>query len=547
MRGLRAAVCALLLVLAGCGGASSPGASGVLAAAQIAERVASGHLQRQLTLSPGTIDPALNQDVGAYAIADDLFEGLLRLDAAGKVVPGVASSWKVDADGLTWRFFLRPEARWSNGDAVSAQDFVFAWQRAVDPATASPNMQQFASIAGAVEIAAGRAAPETLAVHAPDAHTLEVRLVAPTPYFPYLLTNCWMMPVHPPTVRQYAGRWTEPAHMVNNGPYLLRARATNGPISLVRNPRYWDAAAVRLQAVTYHPLPDTAAATARFLTGDIDVADRFQMDDIHWLRAGLGAGQVRLDPAFATYLFAMRVDRPPFNDVRLRRALSMAVDRRLITDKVLGGWYEPASSLVPALPGYAPVPPEWAQWDDETRHREARRLYAEAGYSAKHPLRVELWYPTSDADSRRIVEAVMAMWRTNLGAEVQPAAEEWKVFQQNRAIGKHALFFYAYWGDYPEPFTFLNVALPGGSYNVMRYDSPAYAQAVSRATQASDEDARLAGYREAETILNRDAVYIPLYFYRTRHLLRSYVRGWSPNAMDRHASRDMYLAADAAN
>lgn len=544
MRMLRAAVCALLL--AGCGSASPPGASGVLSAAQIAGRVASGHLHRQITLSPGTIDPALNQDVAAYAIADDLFEGLLRLDAEGNVVPGVAARWQVSADGLTWRFFLRPEALWSNGDPVTAQDFVFAWQRAVDPATASPNMQQFAVIAGAAEIAAGRATPETLAVHARDAHTLEVQLVAPTPYFAYLLTNCWMMPVHPPTVRQYQSRWTDPAHMVNNGAFLLRARATNGPISLVRNPRYWDAAAVRLQAVTYHPLPDTAAVTARFLTGDIDVADRFQMDDIHWLRAALGAGQVRLDPAFATYLFAMRVDQPPFDDVRLRQALSMAVDRKLITDKVLGGWYEPASSLVPPLPGYEPVLPEWAQWDDQRRHREARRLYAEAGYSAKRPLRVELWYPTSDADSRRIVEAVMAMWRVNLGAEVQPAGEEWKVFQQNRAIGKHALFFYAYWGDYPEPSTFLNVSLPGGSYNVMRYDSAAYASAVGRATQAADEGARLAAYREAETVLNRDAVYIPLYFYRTRHLLRTHVRGWRPNAMDRHASRDLYLAADPA-
>ena len=542
---LRVAICALLL--AGCGSASPPGASGVLSAAQIAERVASGHLQRQLTLSPGTIDPALNQDVGAYAIADDLFEGLLRLDAEGRVVPGVAARWEVSADGLSWRFFLRAEAIWSNGDPVTAEDFVFAWRRAVDPATASPNMQQFAPIAGATEVAAGRTAPSTLAVTAVDAHTLEVKLVAPTPYFPYLLTNCWMMPVHPPTVRQYQNRWTEPAHMVNNGPFVLRARATNGPIALVRNPRYWDAASVRLQAVTYHPLPDTAAATARFLTGDIDVADRFQMDDINWLRAGLGAEQVRLDPAFATYLFAMRLDQPPFNDARLRRALSMAVDRRLITDKVLGGWYEPASSLVPPLPGYEPLAPEWSKWNDDTRHREARRLYAEAGYSAQRPLRVELWYPTSDADSRRIVEAVMAMWRVNLGAEVQPAGEEWKVFQQNRAIGKHALFFYAYWGDYPEPSTFLNVALPGGSYNVMRYDSAAYAQAVLRGAQASDEAARIAAYREAEAILNHDAVYIPLYFYRTRHLLRSYVRGWSPNAMDRHASRDLYLAADPAH
>jgi oligopeptide transport system substrate-binding protein len=522
-------LCALLVC--GCGDMSPPGASGALSAAQIAEHVASGHLQRQITLSPGTIDPALNQDVAAYALADDLFEGLVRLDSQGSVVPGVASRWQTSGDGLTWRFFLRAEAVWSNGEPVTAQDFVFAWQRAADPATASPNMQQFAPIAS---------------FSAVDARTLEVRLSSPTPYFLYLLTNCWMMPVHAPTVRQFQGRWTDPAHMVNNGPFLLRARATNGPIELVRNPRYWDAASVRLQAVTYHPLPDTAAATARFLTGELDVTDRFQMDDIVWLRKALGPGQVRLDPAFATYLFAMKVNQAPFDDGKLRQALSMAVDRKLITGKVLGGWYEPAASLVPPLPGYEPVEPEWAKWDDDTRHREARRLYAEAGYSAKRPLRVELWYPTSDADSRRIVEAVTAMWRVNLGAEVQPAGEEWKVFQQNREIGKHALFFYAYWGDYPDPSTFLNVPLPGGSYNVMQYGNAAYARAVQAGTRAADETGRYGAYREAEAILNRDAVYIPVYFYRTRHLVRSYVRGWNPNAMDRHASRDLYLAADPA-
>ncbi|HXC57707.1 MAG TPA: peptide ABC transporter substrate-binding protein [Steroidobacteraceae bacterium] len=541
--GVSLALCAL--VLAGCGG-TSPNASGALPATQIAARVASKHLQRQLTLSPGTIDPAMNQDVAAYSITDDLFEGLVRLDAQGRVVPGVASRWETSADGLTWRFFLRPEALWSNGDAVTAQDFVFAWQRAVDPATASPNMMQFAPIAGAAAVLAGKAQRDALAVRAIDARTLEVKLAAPTPYFLYLLTNGWMMPLHGATVRQHQAAWTDPEHIVGNGAFVLRARATNGPIELVRNARYWDAAAVRLQAVTYHPLPDTAAATARFLTGDIDVAERFQMDDIQWLRAALGAEQVRLDPAFATYLLAMKVRQAPFDDVRLRQALSMAVDRRLITDKLLGGWYEPASSMVPPLPGYEPMAPEWAKLDDEARHREARRLYAEAGYSAARPLRAQLWYPTSDADSRRLVEAMAAMWRMNLGADVQPAGEEWKVFQQNREIGKHALFFYAYWGDYPDPLTFLNVPLPGGSYNMMQYDSAAYARAVSDGMQATDEPGRYARYREAENILNRDAVFIPVYYYRTRHLVRSYVHGWSANAMDRHASRDLYLAAEPA-
>jgi oligopeptide transport system substrate-binding protein len=188
------------------------------------------------------------------------------------------------------------------------------------------------------------------------------------------------------------------------------------------------------------------------------------------------------------------------------------------------------------------VLPEWATLPDADRHREAQRLYAAAGYSAKNPLEVELWYPTSDADTRRIMEAMVAMWRMNLGARVHLANEEWRVHQQNRRIRKHRFFFYPWIGDYPDPLTFLGLALPDSRQNYMAYSNPAYTAAVQGAARTVQEAERQAFYQTAEQILNEDAVVLPLYYYQSRHLLRSHVQGWQGNPMDRHASRDLYLA-----
>lgn len=532
---------ALAAALCGCGGKPQPG--GGPPAAQVAARVAAEHLQRHLTQSPSTLDPSLARDVGEYAIVDDLFEGLVRADAEGRIVPAAASSWESSADGLTWRFHLRPEALWSNGDPVTAADFVFAWRRIVDPATGASNAPQLAAIAGAADILAQKAGPDQLAVRATDPHTLEVQLTEPVPYFLYLLTNSWMMPLHAPTLQRWGRQWTDPAHLVGNGPFLLRSWVINGPVELARNPRYWDQKSVRLQAVTWIPLPDTAAATARLLAGDLDIADRFQVGDIDWLRNTLGAEQVRLEPSFQIVMLALKVTAPPLTDPRVRQALSMALDREILVGKLLKATQTTAWSLVPPLPGYEPVRPDWARLGDDARHREAQRLYASAGYSAAHPLRLELWYPNSDADTRRVFEAMAAMWHMTLGAQVQLVTEEWSAFQQSREVHKYPLFFYSWSGDYPDPVSFLTLALPGNLYNYMEYDSAEFASAVQAGGRATDEAGRYAAFRQAEQILNRDAVFIPIYFRTSKHLVSSRVRGWHANAMDRHASRDLYLAA----
>jgi oligopeptide transport system substrate-binding protein len=525
------------LLLAACGGS----APSMLSEASVDAHVAAGHLHRHLSQSPRTLDPSLNEDVAAYSIADDLFEGLVRLDAAGNVVPGVAASWEQSADGNTWRFHLRPEARWSNGDPVQARDFIYAWHRMLDPATGSVNSGQLSPIEGAEQILAGKQPASSLGVRALDPHTLEVRLSSPTPYFVYLLTLCWFMPLHEATVERYGAAWTDPAHIVGNGAFQLQARTASGPITLVRNPLYWDASAVKLKAVTYHPITDTAAATARFLAGDLDITDRFQIEDMDWLRRDL-AEQVRLEPYFATYMMAMNVTRRPFDDVRVRRAMVMALDREVLTGKLLKGRYSPATGIVPPLPGYEAVVPEWAQWSTEARHAKARQLLADAGYSAQKPLEVQLWYPMSDADTRRLMEGMAAMWRTTLGARVRIEPEEWRAFQQNRKLHGRGLLFYARIGDYPDPLTFLDLAKTDGGQNEMQYSNKAYDAALHEAERAVDGAARQDAYHRAERILNEDAAVIPIYYYRSKHLVRSHVQGWQESPMDRHASRELSLA-----
>lgn len=531
------ALCCLLLVACGVPARST------LSAATVEARIASGHLHRHLSQSPRTLDPSLNEDVAAYSIADDLFEGLVRLDAAGSVVPGVASGWET-ADGLTWRFHLRGNARWSNGDPVLARDFVYAWRRILDPATGAANGAQLRPILNAAAIQKGELPLDALGVRAIDARTLEVRLASQTPQFLYLLTLCWFMPLHEPTLRAQGARWTEPGRIVGNGAFVLQSRSAAGPITLARNPRYWDAAAVKLKAVTYHPITDTAAATARFLAGDLDITDRFQIEDFDWLSRDLGP-QLRLEPYLATYMMAMNVTRAPYVDVRVRQALVMSLDRELLTGRLLKGKYSPAYGIVPPLPGYGAVLPEWARLPAEARHARARELYAAAGYSARRPLEVSLRYPMSDADTRRVMEGMAAMWRTTLGARVNLEAEEWRAFQQDREQRGLGLFYYSWTGDYPDPLTFLELARTGGEQNHMQYSSAAYDAALDEAAAAADASTRQSAYQRAERILEQDAVVMPIYYYRSKHLVRSHVQGWRENPMDRHASRELYLGREA--
>jgi oligopeptide transport system substrate-binding protein len=485
-----------------------------------------------------SLDPSISTDIPAERVLDDIFEGLTRLDQAGQPAPGLATHWETSSDGRTWTFHLR-SASWSNGEPIRAADFVYAWRRTVDPRTASDYGQALAAVRNAIDINEGRAAPATLGIDAPDEHTVVVRLNAPTPYLLSLMSKAYTYPQYAPAIRAYGDHWTDPEHIVSNGAFLLRERVIGGRVTVTKNPRYWDAAQVRLQQVTYLPL-DRAVQTDRFFAGELAFTDSFSAEQTAWLRSRLG-DQVVSAPYLGNFVLGINALLPPFAGNRpLRLALSMALDRETLVRYVRQGLYQPAWTPTPPLPGYQAPVPAWAALPEPKRHALARQYYRQAGYSAQHPLRVELYYPT-DTDNRRTYEAVAAMWRSNLGAEVSTYNEEFRVQINQRHLRKLPLFHYAWIGDYPDPYTFLQLFRTGFGYNDGGYSNPQYDALLARADAESDAARRLALLAEAETLLNEDVACIPIYYYASRHLIKAYVRGWTSNIQDRNLSQYMYL------
>ncbi len=537
---LAAALPLAAALLAGCGGDQGPDAVPAASSIRVGTALAADQtLRRALDAMPRSLDPSLLNDVDGQKVTDDLFEGLTTLDLDGSPVPGVASAWQVSADGRQWVFHLRPEARWSTGEPVTAADFLYAWRRLVDPKTGAEYAQALAPIVGAMDIATGHAPVSSLGVDAPDPLTVRIALKSPTPYLLSLLADSFMQPLHRATLERWGDDWTRPEHWVSNGPFVLREVVIGNRLTLEKNPRYWNAASVRATRVIYFPL-DTLTQVGRFMAGDIQFASIFPNSQFKWLKSRLG-DQVVTGPYLGTAQLSLNMLGPPFGANRdLRLALNLALDRTVLTNKVGAGLQQPAFSLVPPLPGYRQQVPDWASWSDERRHAEARRLYAAAGYSAAHPLRVQLDYPTGE-DNRDLYDAITAMWHANLGAEVEPYNEEFRVLLQNLALHKSAFFQNNWIGDYPDPFTFLQLFQTGFDQNFGGYSDPAYDTLLAAAAQEPDSARRLGFLERAERRLDEEGVTIPVTNYVSRHLVKPYVKGWRLNIVDRNPSRYMYL------
>ncbi|MFT3904898.1 MAG: peptide ABC transporter substrate-binding protein [Steroidobacteraceae bacterium] len=504
-------------------------------------------LSRTLDSAPPALDPSLITDVPAQHILDDLFEGLAVIQLDGHLGPGVAKSWDISADGLIWTFHLRPEARWSNGDALSAPDFVYAWRRLVDPKTGAQYAQALGPVVNALAIADGKLPPEQLGVEAVDAHTLRVHLMAPTPYLLNLVTNAFTFPQHEATVKRWGDEWTRAEHMVSNGPFVLKEHLVGTRITAERNPYYWDAANVKIQRVIFYVVDSRAAQAQRFMAGQVQFIQTFPTPDAPYLKRLLG-DQLVVAPQFATFKIGINVTKAPFKDNRaLRLALNMGFDRDMITEHVLNGAGFSAYTLTPPLDGYDPPIPDWAKLPREQRHELARRYYREAGYSDKHPLRAEFTFSAGDPVTKLTYEAVVAMWREILGAEITLHEEEFKVLINERRLHIPQLFHDAWIGDYLDPFTFAQLYTTGNELNNSGYSNPEYDRLLDEASRAADNTKRANLFRQAETLLNDDGAYIPIYYYADRHLVKPYLKGWNLNNVDRNYSRYMYLLEHEGN
>jgi oligopeptide transport system substrate-binding protein len=540
---LCSALATLLLFLTACANQQSPALAPAPAITVSSELATDQVINRHLEADPRSLDPSLAEAVVDQIVLQDLFEGLVTLAEDGSTIPGAASSWETSADGKTWTFHLRKNSKWSNGAPVTADDFVYAWRRLVDPATGSEYSQALAPIENALDIASGNAPVSKLGVESAGPQTLIVHLHAPTAYLLGLLANMYMYPIYAPAVKQWGETWTQPGHMIGNGAFTLSDRVINGHITLLKNPLYRDADHVRLTRVNYVVVSDYDAAMNRYLSGDLDFTDRVTSSQKIRLQRLLG-DQVVIEPTFAQTFFSFNMMKPPFsNNPKLRMALDVALDRDILSKYVRRGIDIPGYSIMPPLPGYDPVVPNWAKLSTEDRHALARKLYQEAGYSDKHPLETLLTYPSAGADVRQYMEALSAMWLTTLGAHIQIYNVEFKVLLQMKQQKEPVFYWDAWFGDFPDPFTFMQLFQTGNGMNDGDYSNPRYDALIDQASNTNDQAVRYQLFHQAEAILEEDVPTIPVYTWSSTHLIKPYVKGWQSNVMDRNLSQYMYILA----
>jgi len=504
-------------------------------------------LHRGLTVEPESVDPHKSRSVQAAEVLRDIGEGLLSYSATGELVGGVAKEWTVAEDGLTYTFLLRDDARWSNGDPVTAEDFAFSFRRLVDPDTAAFYAEMLGSIVNVRAIIAGEKAPQDLGVVAVDERTLVITLDQPTPYLLSLLTSPSTFPVHPDSIAQHGDAFTRPGNLLSNGAYKLDAWAPGSVLALSRNEYYWNNDETAIDAVSHHVLTQEMTELNRYRAGEIHVTGSVPPDSLRQIRSERPA-ELHIAPYLGVYYYGFNLTKPPFKDnPQLRAALSMAVDRDVLVEQITGRGEAPAYSWVPpGVNNYEPRRLAYADMSQDERNAHARRLIKEAGYGPDNPLQIELRYNTSDTQQRMAL-AIQSMWKDALGIETTIINEEFQVLLANTQAREITQVFRSSWiGDYNDAHTFLSIMESDNPANQPAYASEEFDSLMQRAAQQVDLDRRRLWLEEAERVLLADHPGIPLYFYVSKHLVSPDVVGWGDNVLDYHYSQHLSLVPAGA-
>lgn len=491
-----------------------------------------------------SIDPQLIQDVSGSEVARDLFEGLMNEDAEGNVIPGVATGYEVSDDGLVYTFTLRDNAMWSDGVQVTAQQFVDGIRRAADPATASEYawFLEVAGIENSGNVTSGEMPVEELGVRAIDDLTLEITIDAPRPYFPQTSTFPTLFPARLDVIEEHGDNWTDPENMVSNGAYVLSEYVPQERLVRVRNEMYWNNEETIIDEVTALIINDENAALTRYLAGELDMTD-------------IPAGQFpRLSeeypeqaisfPNSCSYYYMFNLSDSgveALQDVRVRQALSMAVDRDIIVDNVLAGGQRAAYTFTHwAIPGWEVPDIPMANMSQAERNEQAQALMAEAGYGEDNPLEVEIVYNTSDSH-RAIAVAVSQMWKQTLGVEATLANQEWATYLDTRGEQNYEIARGGWCADYAEPSTYLDLFTTTSSYNDGKY-SNAEVDGLMQAAKTAEDPLPL--YQRVEEIAAADAAIIPVYHYASVRMMNPNLENWpTENLLQNWYSRDLYISA----
>ena len=494
---------------------------------------------------PQELDPQTATGIPEAAILRALGEGLVNLDSRDlHPIPGVAERWEISADGLTYKFHLRAEARWSDGASLTAGDFLASFQRELSPGLGAELSYLLWPIRNAEMFNKGRLADfGKVGVRALDDRTLELTLERPTAYFLTLLAQRMFYPVRPASGSELKrGRapvadkqGAAAAGWIGNGPFAMAEWRHNREIVLRRNPHYWNAAAVRLKEIHFCVIEDVEAEERAFRAGLLHKTARMPQGKIDAYRRD-HPGQLRIDPSLGTYYYLINTMRPPLDDTRVRRALALAIDRTALVQHVARGGQREAEAFTP--PGTAGYTARTSlPFDPDT----ARQLLAAAGYPGGRGLpTLELLFNTND-NHRQLAEAVQAMWQRELGVVARLVNQEWKVFLHSISTGDFAIARAGWSGGYLDPNAFLDNFVSGGANNRTGFADPRYDALLAEAAATTDPDARRELLQEAETRLLEAAPIIPIYHYTYPYLLQPSVRGWPANVLDYHLYQEVEL------
>ena len=492
---------------------------------------------------PKTIDPHFVSGTWENRIVGDMFIGLTTEGPGGSTIPGAAESWTVSDDGLTYTFALR-DHKWSDGTPVTAQDFVFSMQRILTPDNAAEYASLLYTIKNAEAVNSGQAAPEEVAVRAIDDKTLEITLEAPAPYFIDQLTHYTAFPVPQHVVEKHGNDWIKKDNIVSNGPYVLNEWIPNTHVILDKNPQFYDADNVKIDQVIYDPNEDRAATLKSFRAGELDIVKDFASDQIDWLRENL-PNETHIAPYLGIYYYPINTSKEPFTDKRIRQALSMAINREAITDKVLKTGEVPAYSFVPPGTGNYSAGPAYVSWKETPyaeRVEKAKALLAEVGYGPDNPLKFTLSYNTSE-NHKRIAIAISAMWK-QLGVQAELFNSEVKVHYDSLKQGEFDVARAGWIADYNDPQNFLYLLeTRTGPNNYGRYNNPEFDRLMEQAQLTTDLEKRAEMMAQAEAMAMDDQPVIPIYYYVSKNLVSPAVKGWLDNTKD--IQRTRWLSKDS--
>ena len=493
---------------------------------------------------PSSIDPNLITSTYDETIVYALCEGLLSYDPKDlHPAPGVAKTWESNGDASRWTFHLRKESRWSNGDPVTADDFVYAYRRTLSPKLGSSSVDILFHLKNAEDFYAGKIADfGQVGAHAVDKNTLVLELRAPTPYFPTMVCQASWFPIHRSTIEKFGATddagtvWTRPGNYVGNGAFILTEWTPHKVLRVSKSPTYWNRDAVRLEGCNFYPIDDRPAEERSFRSGQLHVTQFVPKDKIPAYRKD-PSGVLREFNTSSTFYLRLNVRKPALNDVRVRRALALAIDRNAIAAHVLKGGETAADSLTPPGTGgfTAHISPQFDV-------AEARRLLAEAGYPDGRGFpKLDYLYAYSGGGKSAIGETIQEMWRKNLGIETTLTSQEFGVWADSVQKGSYTVSYNVWIADYLDPSTFMDLMVTNGSNNTTGWSNPEYDRLVGVAAGTADKAKRFECFQACEGLLSSECPIIPLFINTGNRLVRTEVKGWYDNPLDVHPLGAIYL------